>query len=934
LRPQFHNRKQASSRSKKILRYLQVSARDIRVFRQAGTPAKVRERAPFPRKEHQIVHYRNRLRQTSGLAMLWILSVLTGPAFGDTILWTGSYGNWTDPGSWNSGTVPNSLSTDVVIDNGAGPTLNSNINIAMLSIGQNTGLSSGLIDNSGYTLNLLQTFTNNGFVELNGGGAIAAGAIVNTGYFYLNNLGAAGMGNTVTSAGFTNAGLFSLNTSGGSADVANIGTFSSTAGGQTDVLAGSTLNLTKRLDISGGSVVVQGTFTGLDKLEYLSGGTLALVGQSYNITPDFILNPGNWNLSGGTLELDGASLTVNGNVTSGALIQSRGFYSTLNGNAGVLNVTGSFTNNSGGILLVQNGDSVSLGSLTNNGQIDVASGGSLQLTNQPGGLTTIAAGSSLTVESGGVLTANGGPAFAGLQTVNGTLSLSNNGGSFTSTPASGTLTVGPSGNLSVGNAQWTIAGKLDNQGTTTAASGALLNIQGGFTNEKGASLIVSAGSTVNAGNLNNLGLLVLNGGTLDTTNDITTIAAGSEIDLYSSIVNGGHNALAGLQTVAGNLVIGNGQLTTGPPSGTTTLTGAVNVRGGSTWTVNGNLVNNSQTGIAAGSIGLTVAGALNVTGGITNNSTMSASGSVSAGSFENYGSFESGSGSGAHTTISGAYTQASGVTAFLNAGDTLTAGRVNVDGGLFQLANVSTGVLDVEGGEFLGAAANVGGPLAATLPAVPTLNVTADGTATVNGGTLQFGTAAQAQYPTLPGAVYNAGSFSIGSAGLVETLGGVYDQSAGSTLMNGRLDANATISGGTLEGSGQIDGTLALTGTGAYVEGIFGANSDEDLTVSGQASLGGLLDIVLENGFVPQDGERFEILGANGGIAGQFSGIESQYFGFNNQDYWSVSYAPDDVTLTAHVFTPEPGTMFLMGSLLIGISLINRIKISRKNKRS
>jgi hypothetical protein len=214
------------------------------------------------------------------------------------------------------------------------------------------------------------------------------------------------------------------------------------------------------------------------------------------------------------------------------------------------------------------------------------------------------------------------------------------------------------------------------------------------------------------------------------------------------------------------------------------------------------------------------------------------------------------------------------------------------------------------------------------------LNVTADGTATVNGGTLQFGTAAQAQYPTLPGAVYNAGSFSIGSAGLVETLGGVYDQSAGSTLMNGRLDANATISGGTLEGSGQIDGTLALTGTGAYVEGIFGANSDEDLTVSGQASLGGLLDIVLENGFVPQDGERFEILGANGGIAGQFSGIESQYFGFNNQDYWSVSYAPDDVTLTAHVFTPEPGTMFLMGSLLIGISLINRIKISRKNKRS
>jgi hypothetical protein len=46
----------------------------------------------------------------------------------------------------------------------------------------------------------------------------------------------------------------------------------------------------------------------------------------------------------------------------------------------------------------------------------------------------------------------------------------------------------------------------------------------------------------------------------------------------------------------------------------------------------------------------------------------------------------------------------------------------------------------------------------------------------VNGGTLQFGTPAQAQYQALAGVISNAGNFSIGSVGLVETLGGAYNR--------------------------------------------------------------------------------------------------------------------------------------------------------------
>ena len=106
-------------------------------------------------------------------------------------------------------------------------------------------------------------------------------------------------------------------------------------------------------------------------------------------------------------------------------------------------MSGTLTNNAGAQINLgffnNTADTMSVGTLVNNGFVSVGIGTTLSLTN---GITDVAAGSEFDVL--GTFKKGAGSAFAGLGSVEGTLYLEN-GQSATITPGGGTLTVANTG---------------------------------------------------------------------------------------------------------------------------------------------------------------------------------------------------------------------------------------------------------------------------------------------------------------------------------------------------------------------------------------------------------------------------------------------------------------------------------------------------------
>lgn len=194
------------------------------------------------------------------------------------------------------------------------------------------------------------------------------------------------------------------------------------------------------------------------------------------------------------------------------------------------------------------------------------------------------------------------------------------------------------------------------------------------------------------------------------------------------------------------------------------------------------------------------------------------------------------------------------------------------------------------------------------------------------------------------GALTNSGTVIISTTGAFDPTIANYTQTAGSTVVDGTITtysgAILNIQGGTLSGSGTINGNVVLggtlapgdapgtltingtyeqTGSGVYDE-LISSTANGLLSVSGSVTLdaGTSLDISLLGGFDPSNGTSFDILDY-GTESGTFT-ISDPFFDDGTQEWVITSYdggaAGNEIVLTAEattpVATPEPSSLALL----------------------
>ncbi|MEA2475793.1 MAG: hypothetical protein QOE06_3708, partial [Thermoleophilaceae bacterium] len=193
---------------------------------------------------------------------------------------------------------------------------------------------------------------------------------------------------------------------------------------------------------------------------------------------------------------------------------------------------------------------------------------------------------------------------------------------------------------------------------------------------------------------------------------------------------------------------------------------------------------------------------------------------------------------------------------------------------------------------------------------------------------------------------------------------GDYIQSSGTghsfTDVEGTLKAaNVVLNGGVLVGLGTIDGNLVnnavdnpgdpgtQTITGNYTQGLSGllildfaglnpATQYDNLSIGGNVSLAGGLQVDLFNGFVPTLGQTFEILSWTGTLAGDFTSWNLPTF-----DGLTFTEIVESnrilLQVAASTATPEPSTfvlsfLTLLPAMLLGAAVRRRALAQNANR--
>ena len=813
---------------------------------------------------------------------LLLALMLRSTAIGQTWDGGGATNNWTDGVNWSANVAPANNGTATPNFAGStrlGPVVDASFNVNGVTF--DNGAGAFTISSSGGTLTLRGggiTNNNPGVTQTinaplvlaapqtwGGAGPLAFGGTVNLGANVLtlnspatitlnNSVGGSGaiikngagaavfIGDNSLSGGITlNEGILALGLNAGfglGKLTINGGSVEGTGGARTIANA---LVISNDFAIGSGTAV---TFTGpvtVTGNHTLTNGiaNLAISGAIGEDAPGRELA-----ISGGTLTLSGSALNLG---------------TSLKLNSGTLSATGLV--NGGGHTLTQNAGTFT-GSLTNRGTF-VYNGGihSGNFANDTGGDATFNANFTFasalnnsgtihvqsgrmlafgtqflnnpgTIElAGGTLSANGSNSFVNSGMINGFGSISTVGTSFSN-----------AGQINVSGGNLTFASTnvgYSNSGTINIASGRQLqwNSTAAFANS---------------------GLMQLSGGSFAATALISN--GGGEIRGSGSVQGTIYN-IGGLIRATGTDPLRIGNLT-----GNNTNGGEIRVDDGAT-------LNVATTFSSSGTIVLGGADAsLNLTS-VANSGTLRGQGRVS-GAVLNDGIVraEAGTltfaGAGNTNTASGRLESGAGTQLLYTQGLATNSGLIALTGGAFDNNNV--------------ALANPG---------------RIEGYGTVRTGSLtNSATISVAGALDVLGPVTNNGNVNTATSGTVRFFGPV--SGPGSYTGTGTVAFLNTFSPGASPAAVSFAGDVDLSGTSTLVIELAGtapSNQYDTLVVSGDAALGGTLDVDLLSGFVPSPGSVFQIVTASGGIGGTFESASLPSVSGAN---WQLRYNPHAVLLS------------------------------------
>jgi FecR protein len=425
------------------------------------------------------------------------------------------------------------------------------------------------------------TLGNSGTVNVTGGATST-----------LSGVGVTDTGGTVTVDAGSTLDLKTTTITGGT--LSNSGTVDVT-GGATSTLSGIsvadtgailTVDAGSTLDLNG-TTITGGTITDHGLIDVT--GSSAIDGSS-SPAVDAALNGGMVTIeSGQTLTLDAVTVTGASFTGTGTIAVDAGQKLTLAGidsitgdaisNLGTIDVSGTTTlhtdavTNTGALLTIDgtldlNGTTITGGTITDHGPIDVTGGATSTLS----GVGVTDTGGSVTVDAGSTLGLNG------------------------TTITGGTL--GNSGTVDVtGGATSTLSGVTGTDGSVTVDAGSTLDLNG---------------TTINGGTITDHGLIDVTGGSTSTLSSVgvtdtggtVTVDAGSTLDLNGTTINGGTLGNSGTVDVTGGA--------TSTLSGVTVANGGGSGASTAPFGLDGNAFTNSAVPSVATSVSLTTSNANDV----------------------------------------------------------------------------------------------------------------------------------------------------------------------------------------------------------------------------------------------------------------------------------------------------------------------------------
>jgi outer membrane autotransporter protein len=97
----------------------------------------------------------------------------------------------------------------------------------------------------------------------------------------------------------------------------------------------------------------------------------------------------------------------------------------------------------------------------------------------------------------------------------------------------------------------------------------------------------------------------------------------------------------------------------------------------------------------------------------------------------------------------------------------------------------------------------------------------------------------------------------------------------GNFTVTGNLLNLATLSPGNSPGSVGVQGSYQQGKTGALALDLASRTAFDHVTIGGAATLGGDLNVTLDNGYRPKRGDKFVVLSAAGGVKGEFEEVDA-----------------------------------------------------------